>query len=221
MLSRRARLWPRSARGFPDRLPAVFRWLVSGLLYPWLGQDFFPTVDSGQFKLHVRAQTGTRIEETADCATRSTCDPAGDPAKELGTIIDNIGLPYCGINLSYSNSAPVGTGGRGHSWCRSTKKHGPTEEYVAGAAGKLTREFPGVTFYSLPADMVSQILNFGLPAPVDIQIVGSECPGNHAFAEKLMSRSRRAGNSGLRIQQPFNDPSFHRCGPHQSASRWD
>ncbi|MGB7191431.1 MAG: efflux RND transporter permease subunit [Acidobacteriaceae bacterium] len=181
----------------------------SVVLYPFLGEDFFPSVDSGQFKLHVRAQTGTRIEDMAalcdriDGAIRETI-----PKKELVTIIDNIGLPYSGINTVYSNSAPIGPADADIQ-VSLTRKHHPTAEYEQELRRKLNREFPGVTFYTLPVDMVTQILNFGLPAPIDIQIVGADVRGNHAFAEQLLNQVKMvAGTADMRIQQPFNDPEL-------------
>jgi multidrug efflux pump subunit AcrB len=177
------------------------------LLYPWLGQDFFPSVDAGQFKLHVRARTGTRIEETA-----RLCDQVDNairreiPARELVTIIDNIGIPYSGLNLSYGNSGVVGSADADIT-VSLTKDHQPTNTYVESLRGKLAREFPGVTFYTLPVDMTTQILNFGLPAPIDIQIVGQNQAGDHEFAEKLMQEIKYVpGTADLHIQQPFNEP---------------
>jgi multidrug efflux pump subunit AcrB len=179
------------------------------LLYPWLGQDFFPSVDAGQFKLHVRARTGTRIEETA-----RLCDQIDNairreiPARELVTIIDNIGIPYSGLNLSYGNSGVVGTADADIT-VSLTKDHRPTNNYVEDLRKNLAKEFPGVTFYSLPVDMTTQILNFGLPAPIDIQVVGQNAVGNHEFAEKLMQEIKYVpGTTDLRIQQPFNLPHF-------------
>ncbi|MGC2162385.1 MAG: efflux RND transporter permease subunit [Silvibacterium sp.] len=178
-------------------------------LYPFLGQDFFPSVDSGQFKLHLRAQTGTRIEDIA-----ALCDRVDDviretiPKKELVTIIDNIGLPYSGINNVYSNSAPIGPADADIQ-VSLTEKHHPTDGYVQELRVKLNREFPGVTFYTLPVDMVTQILNFGLPSPIDIQVVGSNIQGNRAFAEQLLNQVKQvAGTADVRIQQPFNNPNL-------------
>jgi multidrug efflux pump subunit AcrB len=178
-------------------------------LYPFLGQDFFPSVDSGQFKLHLRAQTGTRIEDVA-----ALCDRVDDviretiPKKELVTIIDNIGLPYSGINTVYSNSAPIGPADADIQ-VSLAEKHHPTDGYVQELRAKLNREFPGVTFYTLPVDMVTQILNFGLPAPIDIQIVGPDAQGNRAFAEQLLNRVKDvAGTADMHIQQPFNNPNL-------------
>jgi multidrug efflux pump subunit AcrB len=178
-------------------------------LYPFLGQDFFPSVDSGQFKLHVRAQTGTRIEDMAalcDRIDRSIRETI--PKKELVTIIDNIGLPYSALNTVYSNSAPIGPADADIQ-VSLAEKHHPTDGYVQELRAKLNREFPGVTFYTLPVDMVTQILNFGLPAPIDIQIVGPDAQGNRAFAEQLMNKVKEvAGTADVHIQQPFNNPNL-------------
>ena len=191
-------------------LSIVAFWVVSiALLYPWLGQDFFPSVDGGQFKLHVRAQTGTRIEDTA-----RLCDQIEDvirkeiPPAELGTVIDNIGVPYSGLNLSYSNSAPVGTGDA-DILVSLADKHRPTAEYTRALRDKLTVQFPGTEFYYLPTDMVSQILNFGLPAQIDVQLAGLKVDENRALAEQLMQQiSLVPGTTDLRIQQPFNQPKW-------------
>ncbi|MGC1423989.1 MAG: efflux RND transporter permease subunit [Terracidiphilus sp.] len=179
------------------------------LLVPWLGQDFFPTVDAGQFKIHVRGRTGTRIEETA-----ALCDHIDAtirqhiPENEMATIVDNIGIPYSGLNLSYSTSAPIGPEDADIQ-VQLTTKHHPTEEYVNELRGVLAREYPGVTFYVLPVDIVTQILNFGLSAPIDIQIVGPNLYGNRAVAERLLNEVRYVpGAADARIQQPFDYPNF-------------
>jgi len=184
--------------------------LLSFLLLPFVGEDFFPSVDSGEFKLHMRAPTGTRIEDTA-----ALCDRVEDeirreiPPKELVTIIDNIGLPYSGINLSYSTSAPIGPADADIQ-VELSHDHRPTKEYVRALRSKLARDFPGVTFYDLPVDIVTQILNFGLPAPIDIQIVGRNLAANRLFAEQLINKLKFVpGAVDLRIQQPFNYPKFH------------
>ncbi len=181
-----------------------------GVLSGFLGEDFFPSVDSGQFKLHLRARTGTRIEETA-----SLCDRIDDvirqeiPKKELANIIDNIGIPYSGLNLSYSNSAPVGPADA-DILVSLAKKHRPTDEYVQSLREKLSREFPGVTFYTLPVDIVTQILNFGLAAPIDIQVVGPNLEGNRLYAEKLLNEIKFVpGAADTRIQQPFDSPKLY------------
>jgi multidrug efflux pump subunit AcrB len=181
----------------------------AALLYPFLGEDFFPTVDSGQFKLHVRTRTGTRIEDTAQL-----CDRIDNtirqviPKNELVTIIDNIGLPYSSINLSYSNSAPVGPGDADIQVSLSEHHH-PTDDYVARLREILPQRFPGTEFYTLPVDMVTQILNFGLPAPIDIQIVGPNQEGNLAFAQNLLNQIKFVpGTADMRIQQPFDNPTL-------------
>ena len=191
-------------------LAMVAFWLGSlGLLYPWLGQDFFPSVDGGQFKLHVRAHTGTRIEDTARlCDQIETVIRGEIPRAELGTIIDNIGLPYSGLNLSYSNSAPVGTADA-DILVSLAEKHRPTAEYTRALREKLTRDFPGTEFYYLPTDMVSQILNFGLPAQIDLQVAGLQVAQNRALAEQMMEQiSQVPGTTDLRIQQPFDQPKW-------------
>jgi multidrug efflux pump subunit AcrB len=191
-------------------LSMVAFWIVSIVaLYPWLGQDFFPSVDGGQFKLHVRAHTGTRIEDTARLCDQIDNVIRGEiPKSELGAIIDNIGLPYSGLNLSYSNSAPVGTGDA-DILVSLAEKHRPTAEYTHALRDRLTQEFPGTEFYYLPTDMVSQILNFGLPAQIDVQVEGLKVDQNRAIAEQLMQQiSRIPGATDLRIQQPFDLPKW-------------
>lgn len=180
------------------------------ILVPWLGQDFFPAVDSGQFKLHLRARTGTRIEETA-----RLCDLVEQfirqqiPPDQLDTIIDNIGLPYSSVNLSYSTSAPVGSGDA--DILVSLKEgHSSTADYVHDLRLSLARQFPGTTFSFLPADIVSQILNFGLPSPIDIQVVGNNLGANREYAGRLLTRLRKIpGTVDVRIQQPFDQPYLH------------
>jgi multidrug efflux pump subunit AcrB len=180
------------------------------LLIPWLGQDFFPSVDAGSFKLHLRAPTGMRIEDTAFlCDLVESSIRREIPASEVSSIIDNIGLPYSGINLSYSNSAPVGASDADILVTLSPKHH-PTAKYVKQLRLSLAKEFPGVTFAFLPSDMVSQILNFGLPAPIDIQVVGHDLEGNRIWADQLLQKVREVpGTTDLRIQQPFDNPFLH------------
>src|SRR6202522_3697116 len=179
------------------------------LLYPWLGQDFFPSVDSGQFKLHVRAQTGTRIENTA-----LLCDQIDNairreiPKSELISIIDNIGIPYSGLNLSYTSTGVVSAADADITVALAEKHH-PTDRYVQDLRAKLGVEFPGVIFYTLPVDMVTQILNFGLPAPIDIQVIGQNLQGNRVFINRLLKDiSYVPGTADLHIQQPFDNPHF-------------
>jgi multidrug efflux pump subunit AcrB len=177
------------------------------VLIPWLGQDFFPSVDSGTFKLHMRAPTGMRIEETANLCDRVEQSIRREiPAAEVQSVIDNIGLPYSGINLSYSNSAPVGSSDADILVTLSAKHH-PTDNYIHQLRLALPRQFPGVTFSFLPADMVAQILNFGLPAPIDVQVVGNDLQGNRQYADALLAKIRYvSGATDLRIQQPFDQP---------------
>jgi multidrug efflux pump subunit AcrB len=177
------------------------------ILIPWLGRDFFPSVDSGSFKLHLRAPTGMRIEETANlCDQVEQAIRQQIPGGEVLNVIDNIGLPYSGINLSYSNSAPIGTSDA-DILVNLSADHRPTDNYIHQLRLTLPKQFPGVTFAFLPADMVSQILNFGLPAPIDVQVVGNDLEGNHRYADALLSKLRYVtGTADLRIQQPFDEP---------------
>ncbi len=179
-------------------------------LYPWLGQDFFPAVDAGQIKLHVRAPTATRIEDTAQlCGEVEKTIHELIPQNEIESIIDNIGLPYSAYNYIYSTSAPIGPEDA-DIMISLNENHHPTDHYIHDLREKLTREFPGVMFYFPPADIVSQILNFGLPAPIDIQVMGRDVEANHAFANELMRQlSTVTGIADLRIQQPFNQPKLH------------
>ena len=180
------------------------------LLVPWLGQDFFPAVDAGSFKLHLRGPTGMRIEDTAFlCDLVENLIRKQIPADEVSSIIDNIGLPYSGINLSYSNSAPVGTSDA-DVFVTLPPNHHPTGEYVDKLRLSLAKQFPGVMFAFLPSDMVTQILNFGLPAPIDIQVIGNDLEGNREWASELMQKIRYVpGTADLRIQQPFDEPYLH------------
>jgi len=180
------------------------------VIVPWLGQDFFPTVDAGSFKLHLRAPTGMRIEDTAFlCDQVENAIRSQIPAGEVASIIDNIGLPYSGINLSYSNSAPVGASDADILVTLSPKHH-PTAPYIEHLRVSLAKEFPGVIFAFLPSDMVSQILNFGLPAPIDIQVIGNNLDGNRVWADQLLQKVRYVpGTTDLRIQQPFDNPYLH------------
>jgi CzcA family heavy metal efflux pump len=180
------------------------------VLVPFLGQDFFPATDSGQFILHVRAKTGTRIEETARLADqvegriRKTIPPA-----EVDNVLDNIGLPFSNINYIYNNSGL--TGAADADVLVSLKEnHHPTADYVRTLREKLPREFPGVTFYFLPADIMTQTLNFGLPAPIDIQIDGPDINGNLQVAKTVLAQlSHVRGITDLRIQQQSDYPKFH------------
>jgi multidrug efflux pump subunit AcrB len=180
------------------------------LLLPWLGQDFFPSVDAGSFKLHVRGPTGLRIEDTAFlCDLIENSIRHEIPQAEVQSIIDNIGLPYSSINLSYSNSAPIGTSDADIMVTLSPDHH-PTEKYVDDLRVSLAKQFPGVIFAFLPSDIVTQILNFGLPAPIDIQVVGKDLESNRVWASELLQKIRYVpGTADLRIQQPFDEPFLH------------
>jgi multidrug efflux pump subunit AcrB len=180
------------------------------LIVPWLGRDFFPSVDSGSFNLHMRAPTGMRIEETArlcDLVERSIRQQL--PPGEVSSIIDNIGLPYSGINTSYSATGTVGTSDADILVTLATNNH-KTAKYVHDLRISLPKQFPGVTFSFLPSDMISQILNFGLPAPVDIQVMGNDIAGNQKYADALIDQVRYVpGIADPRIQQPFDQPYMH------------
>ncbi len=184
--------------------------ILSLALIPLVGEDFFPAVDSGEFTIHMRAPTGTRIEETAALCDRVEADIRTQiPPAELVTIGDNIGLPYSSLNLSYSNSAPIGTGDA-DILVELARDHHPTVQYVRAVRAKLADDFPGIQFFDLPTDMVSKILNFGLPAPIDIQVVGRNVAANREFADNLLNRLKFVpGTVNLRIQQEFNEPKIH------------
>ena len=189
------------------------------ILIPWLGQDFFPAVDAGSFKLHVRGPTGMRIEDTAYlCDLVENSIRQEIPAAEVQSVIDNIGLPYSGINLSYSNSAPIGSSDA-DILVQLEPKHRPTEGYINALRLQLAKQFPGVMFAFLPSDMVTQILNFGLPAPIDIQVMGLDQDANRLWASELLQKIRYVpGTADLRIQQPFDQPYLHlRIERHQKG----
>ena len=184
--------------------------LLSFALAPYLGEDFFPNVDGGQIKMHVRAQTGTRIEETTRLSDR-----IGEaihhiiPTEELDGIVDNIGLSVSGINMAYNNSGTIGV--EDADILISLKpNHAPTADYVKAMREQLPRLFPGTSFAFLPADMVSQILNFGAPAPIDLQIVGNDLRANRKYANELLSRIKQIpGIADARIQQAFQQPTLN------------
>ncbi|MBV8553286.1 MAG: efflux RND transporter permease subunit [Acidobacteriaceae bacterium] len=188
----------------------VLTCVSAAALIPFLGQDFFPTSDTGQFKLHVRARTGTRIEETAKlCDLVDQAIRRQIPSNELETVLNNIGLPYSSINLSYSNSGQIGTADA-DILVTLKEKHRPTEEYVHQLRTNLPREFPGTVFYFLPADIVTQILNFGLPSPIDIEVVGNNVEASRAFADRLLPQLQRIpGAVDLHMNQVFDGPKLH------------
>lgn len=183
--------------------------LCAGILIPFLGQDFFPATDSGEFILHVRAATGTRIEETAKLADlvegsiRQTI-----PAKEVDNILDNLGLPYSAMNTMHLTSGLIGPSG-GDIMVTLKEDHHPTADYIRDLRAKLPHEFPGTTFYFLPADITTQILNFGLPAPIDVQIQSNDMVASSAQAAQLLAKLKTVpGLTDLRIQQPVDYPTL-------------
>jgi CzcA family heavy metal efflux pump len=185
--------------------------LLSGGLVFALGRDFFPKVDAGQIRVHFRARTGLRIEETArladqvDEVIRQTI-----PKEELQTILDNLGVPYSGINLSYSNSGTFGTSD-GEVLVQLKEVRGkPTSAYIESLREKFTRMFPGVQFFFQPADIVTQILNFGTPAPIDVAITGNNQQANFILGEKLANEIRQIpGAVDVHVQQAFDGPTLH------------
>ncbi|MGO4328168.1 efflux RND transporter permease subunit [Cupriavidus sp. 2TAF22] len=205
---RAALSWAMAQRGRFVALCLLFC-LGSLALLPFIGSDFFPAVDAGEIRLHLRAPTGTRIEQTA-ALTDQVESRIRDaiPPGERGGVLDNIGVPVSGINLTYDTSDPIGP--EDADVMISLKPgHRPTADYVAMLRNRLTAAFPGVTFSFLPADIVSQILNFGLPAPIDIQIVGSRVDENRVVANRLLSQLRSVrGLVDARIQQPADAPTL-------------
>ena len=184
--------------------------VASWLIIPRLGQDFFPSVDAGQFRLHLRAPGGTRIEETTRLADQVEAVIRDEvPAGELVGILDNIGIPGGGIPLAYIDNGLTGTGDA--DILVSLKQgHRPTGDYVHRLRTRLNQEFPGILFYFLPADIVNQTINFGLPAPFDIQIVGKDRDKSRAIAARLVEKIRRVpGAVDVRVQQPADQPELH------------
>jgi multidrug efflux pump subunit AcrB len=183
---------------------------LSFALVPFLGRNFFPSVDSGQILMHVRAPVGVRVEKTAQIfanvegAIRQIIPPA-----DLGTVVDNMGLPVSGINTAYNNTGTVGSQD-GDIQIALNEGHRPTDEYVRLMRERLPREFPGVTFSFPPADIISQILNFGSPAPIDLQIRGNNLNANYAYADRLLRQVRDVpGVVDARIEQSHGNPTFN------------
>src|SRR5215813_12789770 len=183
--------------------------LSTGLIF-FLGQDFFPAVDAGVFRLHVRGRAGTRIEETA-----RLCDEVEKflrdelPKDELVTILDNIGLPFSSINTTYSTSGTIGAADAEILVSLNQEHHHPTANYVKKLREDLPLAFPGVEFFFQPADIVSQILNFGLPSPIDVQVVGRNINANYVIAEQIANRMRHVpGAADVHVQQLMNGPAI-------------
>jgi multidrug efflux pump subunit AcrB len=184
--------------------------VLSCALVPVLGRDFFPAVDAGQIRLHMRAPTGTRIEETArladsvEQAIRQLVPPS-----ELETILDNLGIPNSGINLSYSNAGTIGTLD-GEILLSLKEGHRPTQEWVTLLRSELPKRFPGVEFFFQPADIVTQILNFGLPAAIDVQFTGNDLQGNAQLAAELTKKIRRIpGAVDAHVHQRLDGPALN------------
>jgi CzcA family heavy metal efflux pump len=189
---------------------SAFCVLSLGLVF-FLGQDFFPQVDAGLIRLHFRARPGLRVEETA-----RLCDEVEQvlrseiPKNELQTVLDNIGVPYSGINLSYASSGVIGTGDAEILIALNPEHHHPTARYVRRLRRELPARFPGVEFFFQPADIVSQILNFGLPAPIDIQLMGADVGTNYTVAQKIANRLRDIpGTADVHVQQMMSLPTLH------------
>jgi CzcA family heavy metal efflux pump len=180
-----------------------------GLVF-FLGQDFFPEVDAGIFRMHVRGRAGLRIEETARlCDEIENYVRSRIPKEELITVLDNIGLPYSSINNSYSTAGSIGTSDAEILFSLNQEKHHPTAGYVKQLREELPRQFPGVEFFFQPADIVSQILNFGLPSPIDIQIVGKNQAQNYQLAQELANQLRHVpGAADVHVQQLMNSPAL-------------
>ncbi|HEV7635521.1 MAG TPA: efflux RND transporter permease subunit [Bradyrhizobium sp.] len=183
--------------------------LLSFGLAPFLGQDFFPTVDGGQIKLHIRAPTGTRIEETSSLTDRiGTAIHGMIPANELDGIVSNIGLTVSGINMAYNNSGTIGVGDA-DILISLKPNHAPTDDYIKTMRVKLPQQFPGTSFAFLPADIVSQVLNFGVPAPIDLQVAGRDLAADRTYANSLLAKIREIpGIADARIQQAFQQPTL-------------
>jgi multidrug efflux pump subunit AcrB len=183
--------------------------LCAFLLLPFLGQDFFPNTDSGEFILHVRGKTGLRIEETARLADEIETSIRGKiPGRELNNILDNLGLPYSPMNTMHSTSGLIGAAD-GDIMVTLNENHHPTANYVRELRRELPREFPGTLFYFLPADITTQILNFGLPAPIDVQLQSNDVEASTREATALLQKLRQVpGLTDLRIQQPMDYPTL-------------
>ena len=184
----------------------VFSILIVGVL----GRDFFPSVDAGQIRLHMRARTGLRIEETAKLADQvNAVIRETIPKHELTTVLDNIGLPYSGINLSYSNAGTIGTSDAEILVQLKAERGKSTGDYVNELREKLPQRFPGVQFFFQPADIVTQILNFGTPAPIDVEVTGMNQRGNYLIGQRLANQFQHIpGAVDVHVQQAFDNPTL-------------
>ena len=185
--------------------------ILSMTLVFFLGEDFFPQVDAGLLRLHLRARPGLRVEETARLPDQVEQVLRSEiPKDELQTILDNIGVPYSGINLSYSNSGVIGTSDAEILISLNPEHHHPTAQYIRHLRRELPARFPGVEFFFQPADIVSQILNFGLPAPVDIQVVGADMRSNYDIAQRISNQIRQIpGAADVHVQQMMGLPTLY------------
>ncbi|HEY4000977.1 MAG TPA: efflux RND transporter permease subunit [Candidatus Xenobia bacterium] len=197
--------------GHPRPVFAIFGVFLAGsaMLLPFVGEDFFPSVDAGEFRLHVRCPNGTRLENTehlfhqVELALRQLI-----PTDEIKTIIDNIGLPNSGINLVFTDTATIGPN-EGEILVALTEDHHPTPQYVRRLRRELPKRFPQMTFFFQPADMVNQILNFGLPAPIDVQVQGRD-PKNVAIARQIEAAMHQVpGAADVHLHQILDAPAFH------------
>jgi CzcA family heavy metal efflux pump len=183
---------------------------LSFLLVPFLGENFFPAVDAGQITMHIRAPVGSRVEDTSaqfDRVARKIRQII--PADQLVSVVDNIGLPVSSINVVYNNSGTIGPQD-GDMLIQLSKDHAPTADYVRKLREQLPKAFPGTTFSFLPADITSQILNFGAPAPIDIQVTGKDAVANDAIAQKILRQiTRIPGVADPRIQQSSHYPQLN------------
>jgi multidrug efflux pump subunit AcrB len=183
--------------------------IFSAALFPFLGQDFFPQVDAGRFDMHIRMKAGTRIEETA-----RTVDLIEQmirkviPSDQLGNIVDNLGIPYSGINLAYNTTGTMSPAD-GDIIVSLKEHHGPTIDFIREIRRQMPKEFPGVSFWFPPADIVAQILNFGLSAPIDVQVVGTDRSATHAFAQRILEKIRAIpGAADFHLQEPNDTPKI-------------
>nr|MDQ2667934.1 efflux RND transporter permease subunit [Gemmatimonadota bacterium] len=183
---------------------------LSLLLVPAIGEDFFPTVDGGQFQLHIRAPAGTRLEETELLFAKvEETVHRTIPAHDLSLVLDNIGLSTYGVALAVGSNATVGPADGDMLVQLASGHHGATWDYVRALRKALPKEFPGVTFFFQPADMVNQVLNLGLPAPIDVQVAGQNRVANFAVAQKLAAAiARIPGAADVRVQQVMDAPEM-------------
>jgi CzcA family heavy metal efflux pump len=188
----------------------IFCLLSLGLI-TFLGQDFFPQVDAGLLRLHVRGRPGLRVEETARLCDEVEAELHRQmPGDEVQTILDNIGLPNSGINQSYSTSGTIGSSDAEILISLNPEHHQPTADHIRHLREVLPQRFPGVEFFFQPADIVTQILNFGLPAPIDVEVIGANMQSNYVIAQQIANRMRHVpGTADVHVQQLLSSPTLH------------